>query len=184
MSFGLQPQLLALEEESCSWKCNLFFNEVDEGDGTRMVHDLVECLSNGWEYKFPPKYCGLAARDSLVVELKLAALCCGFCLFTRSASAKTDLSSLKSNRQAHVYLVCEQGQLHRPSKPKPTIAHQQSTLVKQKQPPKITVRKPTTPDKICPFRFTIYMTREDAQVDAGRWFLSKINIDRQTCVQL
>ncbi|KAG7337682.1 hypothetical protein IV203_009006 [Nitzschia inconspicua] len=85
-----------------------------------MKHDLCEVLAREWPFKFPAKYRGLASRTQLVVDLKIAAIQCGFWLFTRNSSGNPIDGEVqvqpktKSMRQAHVSLYCEQGQLHRP----------------------------------------------------------------------
>ncbi|KAG7348782.1 hypothetical protein IV203_011379 [Nitzschia inconspicua] len=40
---------------------------------------------------------------------------------------------------------------------------------------------PTEPDYVFPFRLNIYMVSEDAPVDAWRWFVSHINVNKRTC---
>ncbi|KAG7337825.1 hypothetical protein IV203_012523 [Nitzschia inconspicua] len=72
-----------------------------------MKHDLCEVLAEGWPFKFTAKYRGLASGTQNVVDLKLAAIECGFYLFTRSsAGTSTDgeVPETKIMRQVHVSL--------------------------------------------------------------------------------
>ncbi|KAG7360723.1 hypothetical protein IV203_035822 [Nitzschia inconspicua] len=96
----LCSDLQKLRHDSLNWRCNLFFDdEFDEQTGKpTMKHDLCDVLAEGWPFKFPAKYRGLASRTQLVGDLKLAAIQCGFCLFTRS-SAGISTAETKSMRQ-------------------------------------------------------------------------------------
>ncbi|KAG7369989.1 hypothetical protein IV203_027735 [Nitzschia inconspicua] len=97
--------LQKLHHDSLNWRCNLFFDgEIDEQTGKpSMQHDLSEVLAEGWPFKFRAKYRGLASRTQLAIDLKLVAIQCEFCLFTRS-SAGISTEETKSMRQ--VYVIC------------------------------------------------------------------------------
>ncbi|KAG7348303.1 hypothetical protein IV203_017008 [Nitzschia inconspicua] len=81
-----------LYDRSCDWDCELLFEEVDAnkiGDPTK--HNLCKCLKDGKGYMFPAKFHGLAAKEKLVIELKLAALKAGFCLVISSSKVLKSL---------------------------------------------------------------------------------------------
>ncbi|KAG7367423.1 hypothetical protein IV203_030094 [Nitzschia inconspicua] len=194
----LYSDLQNLHHESLNWQCNLFFDdEINEQTGKpTMKHDLCEVLAREWPFKFPAKYRGLASRTQLVVDLKIAAIQCGFCLFTRNSSANPIDGEVQvhpktnSMRQAHVSLYCEQGQLHRPmneqernaaSSADSSVDSEESAGASGCQKYNTSTKKPTEPDYVCPFRLNIYMVSEDAPVDAGRWFVSHINVNKRTC---
>ncbi|KAG7344087.1 hypothetical protein IV203_022095 [Nitzschia inconspicua] len=59
------------------------------GDPTK--HNLCNCLKDGKGYMFPAKFHGLAAKEKLVIELKLAALKAEFCLVISSSKGLKSL---------------------------------------------------------------------------------------------
>ncbi|KAG7344906.1 hypothetical protein IV203_032437 [Nitzschia inconspicua] len=174
----LYSDLQKLHHDSLNWQCNLFFDdEINEQTGKpTMKHDLCEVLAEGWPFKFPAKYRGLASQTQLIVDLKLAAIQCGFCLFTRSSDGTTDgeVPETKSMRQVHVSLYCEQGQLHRCMNEQEendmtdSVQCDESASASGNQKYNTSTKKPTTPHDVCPFRLNIYMVSEEAPVDPGR----------------
>ncbi|KAG7352245.1 hypothetical protein IV203_008293 [Nitzschia inconspicua] len=58
----LYSDLQKLHHDSLNWQCNQFFDdEINEQTGKpTMKHDLCEVLAEGWPFKFPAKYRGLA----------------------------------------------------------------------------------------------------------------------------
>ncbi|KAG7340136.1 hypothetical protein IV203_006540 [Nitzschia inconspicua] len=189
-SSGLHPNLQKLYDRSCVWDCKLLFEEVDKKTGeTTMQHDLCAMRAKGVDYMFPAKYHGLAAKEELLINLKLAALKAGFCLVTDGYEGKKRLNTTKKNcrdrvRALGIYLKCDHGQVHRNEIRKGSKTNHGHTNVcasesrelhpKPKSQKNTSARRPLTRDRVCPFRLTIYMIREDSVVDAGRWFLARV----------
>ncbi|KAG7373111.1 hypothetical protein IV203_033835 [Nitzschia inconspicua] len=89
---GLHPELQSFTIVLATGIVNFLFEEVDAnkiGDPTK--HNLCKCLKDGKGYMFPAKFHGLAAKEKLVIELKLAALKAGFCLVISSSKGLKSL---------------------------------------------------------------------------------------------
>ncbi|KAG7342403.1 hypothetical protein IV203_007496 [Nitzschia inconspicua] len=188
-------------DESLKWECSILIHDVDETTGKPVLYDICECLAMGWEFKFPARYRGLAARKQLVIELKLAAILSGFCLSTRTSAMERNSGHIK--RRAFVTLFCEKGKLHRLVEKQLIESNSESNEMmatatnsaskneslqvhssKRKRchgSERRVSRSRLHETDACPFHFTIYMVSEDAPTDAGRWFLSSTKVNRSTC---
>ncbi|KAG7363582.1 hypothetical protein IV203_026943 [Nitzschia inconspicua] len=189
-----------VESSLMKWECSILIHDVDETTGKPVLYDICECLAMGWEFKFPAKYRGLAARKQLVMELKLAAILSGFCLSTRTSAMERNSGHIK--RRAFVTLFCEKGKLHRLVEKRQIESNGESNdkmMATNNATKNESLQVHSSKRKrchgsegrvsrsrlhetdACPFHFTIYMVSEDAPTDAGRWFLSSTKVNRSTC---
>jgi hypothetical protein len=173
MSSNSHKHLLTLQEDYSRWHCNLYFNDI-QTDGTRLCYDLCQSLEYSYPFEFPDRFRGPSAKDLLVLELKLGALCCGYSLNIRSSNHTLRKGS---QQQIRITLSCEQGTMHRERLSKIQHDYSDNSTVTSnpvsksidcKPPvlarPKRGVRLPTTTEHLCDFSISIYMHKEDGSL--------------------
>jgi hypothetical protein len=203
-----------LANDAKEWKCKLLFNQTvfnqgDEGAEDVDIVDLCEFLPfinlrgrkenkdypPGTNYMFPERFKGLGGKGLLLVELKLAAIQCGYSLAIRSSKVETND---KSDRAFSCCLTCIHGKIYsknssnQKSHQKTTVASERDgaseksgapnmggkTKGKTKKKTKIrkatyktTTKRPTDKQCLCPFKIKLFLQKESAAKWPGRWFL-------------
>jgi hypothetical protein len=124
----LYTDLDKLANDAKDWKCKLLFNQAvfnqgEEGAEDVDIVDLCEFLPHinvrdrkenqdyppGTNYMFPERFEGLAGKGLLLVELKLAAIQCGYSLAIRNSNSVTNA---KSDRAFYISLSCLHGTMY------------------------------------------------------------------------
>jgi hypothetical protein len=171
----LYAELDNLVNDAKDWKCKLLFNQEEEGAKGVDIVDLCEFLPSisvrgrkenkdyppGTNYMFPERFKGLAGKELLLVELKLAAIQCGYSLSIRNSKAETNA---KSDRAFHCSLSCLHGKIYRENS-----SHQKN---KTKTKYRTSTKRPTDKRFLCPFKIKLFLQKESADRWPGRWFLS------------
>jgi hypothetical protein len=195
----LYADLDNLTNDAKDWKCKLLFNQAvfNQGeDGAEDVDivDLCEFLPYigvrdrkenkdyppGTNYMFPERFKGLAGKGLLVVELKLAAIQCGYSLAMRTSKVETNA---KSDRAFHCSLNCLHGKIyrknsfHQKSHRKTIVASEKDCASKTSSKTKTkyrtsTPKRPLDKQFLCPFKIKLFLQKESADRWPGRWFLS------------
>jgi hypothetical protein len=181
----LNTDLDKLANDAKDWKCKLLFNQAvlkqgEEGAEDVDIVDLCEFLPYisvmdrrkiqnfppgtppGTNYMFPERFKGLAGRGLLVVELKLAAIKCGYSLAIRNSKVEKNANS---DRAFYCSLNCLHGKMCCTN----SYHHvQKSTKAKYKTK----FKRPTDKQLLCPFKIKLFLQKDSADRWPGRWFLS------------
>jgi hypothetical protein len=180
-----------LANDAKQWKCKLLFNQAvfiqgEEGAEDVDILDLCEVLPHisvrgrkenkdyprGTNYMFPERFKGLAGKELLLVELKLAAIQCGYSLAIRQSIGETNANS---DRAFSCSLNCLHGKIYRPNNfhQKITVGSKISSKTKKaKVKYKTSTKRPTEKQFICPFKIKLFLQKDGAERWPGRWFLS------------
>ena len=183
----LHGQLLDMREDDRHWKCALWFDESDAQNGSKMVNlcdylvppvqestksSTLDTVRLKYAKKkaacvFPKRFQGLSSKKQLVKELQGAAVQCGYGLACRQTNNKP----LSNTRQAQFAMWCVKG----------TRIHKSQVKLltplapgEKRATAKITSLVPEKEDRLCKFRFTVYLTPDSHPMLPGRWMLSPI----------
>jgi hypothetical protein len=177
-----------LAKNAKDWKCKLLFNQTADFVEARGVEgldtvDLCDFLPNislrnrktnkdyppGTNYMFPERFKGMASKELLMVELKLAGIRCGYSLVIRTS--KMLAPDCESPREFQCTLNCLHGTIYKKNKSRqqPSIASEKTT---DKKEYKTTTKRPTDKQLLCPFQIKVFLQKELATQYPGRWFLS------------
>jgi hypothetical protein len=124
---------------------------------------------------FPERFKGLAGKGLLMVELKLAAIQCGYSLAIRSSKVETNA---KSDRAFHCCLNCLHGKIYSTNRfhRKTSVASEKDgaskTSSKIKTKYRTTTKRPIDKQFLCPFKIKLFLQKESADRWPDRWFLS------------
>jgi hypothetical protein len=201
----LYTDLDNLANEGKEWKCKLLFNQAVFNQGEEVAEDvnivdLCEFLPfisvrdrkekqdypPGTNYMFPERFMGLAGKGLLLVELKLAAIQCGYSLAIRSSKV---VSMAESDRAFSCTLTCLHGKVYSKNSThqKSTVASEKDgasnmssktsssknkTKTKNKAKYRTSTKRPTDKQFLCPFKIKLFLQKESADRWPGQWFLS------------
>jgi hypothetical protein len=195
-----QPLLGPCSFICSNWKCKLLFNQavINEGEEGAVDLDIVDLCEflpfisvkdrkekkdypPGTNYMFPERFNGLAGKLLLMVELKLAAIQCGYSLAVRNSRVETNA---KSDRAFYCCLTCLHGKMYCPlSHQKATVAsdkdgvskssktNTKTTNSKTKAKYRTSTKRPTDKQLLCPFKIKLFLQKDSAERWPGRWFL-------------
>ena len=163
---ALNQELNQVTTDMKDWDCGLFFNEASVDEEPRPV-DLVPYFAYGCchdsrvdnkkTYMFPERYSGPAAKETLIPEMKIAAIQSGFPL--RVYGSHENPSGTVSQE---VVFCCSHGGKGQIYKNKSGTKNDNPRAYKH------TSMRAKCNDQLCPFSFTIFCMSEKGKFP-GRW---------------